>query len=158
MHVGFHTWHGSRKTGRRPIFRTRIAPRHLKLSELGLKFLRAPDCVQPTHHFAACGGRRNTARRARQSSVPFFVTQRPVFHVPHFGTFHMAARGLAELAHGSYTFCDITKQAFIRLTNTQNSRSTHHLWSAGTTRVAGRTAYGTVRALPQLKTAQLQLP
>ena len=99
----FHTWHGSRKTGRRPIFRTRIAPRHLKLSELGLKFLRAPDCVQPTHHFAACGGRRNTARRARQSSVPFFVTQRPVFHVPHFGTFHMAARGLAELAHGSYT-------------------------------------------------------
>ena len=99
----FHTWHGSRKTGRRPIFRTRIALRHLKLSELGLKFLRAQDSVQPTHHFAACGGRRNTARRARQSSVPFFVTQRPVFHVPHFGTFHMAARGLAELAHGSYT-------------------------------------------------------
>ena len=33
----------------------------------------------------------------------FFVTQRPIFHVPHFGTFHMAARGLAELAHGSYT-------------------------------------------------------
>ena len=75
-----HTWHGSRKTGRRPILRMRIAPRHLKRSELGLKFLRAPDCVQPMHHFAACGGRRNTARRARQSSVPFFGTQRPIFH------------------------------------------------------------------------------
>ena len=95
---------GPEKRDAVPFFeRASLRVMNLKLSELGLKFLRAPDCVQPTHHFAACGGRRNTARRARQSSVPFFVTQRPVFHVPHFGTFHMAARGLAELAHGSYT-------------------------------------------------------